>query len=307
MKRSYTDFFSGVKDIPYQYTGELSHPELSYKDKCLLARKQLKTFQLANLDFLRSFDFSRKSTFDNLTIITYTFPQEESDYLQVEFAILHTWRLLGRLPTVIVANKHFPLLDTFANKWPDSISIQLQPSLVCGDNRSISIDCLENLYKRFSTDFCLTVQDDGFPLKDNLTDFLGRYDFIGAPVIRARIKPLEILIQAANKTWFNGGFSLRSRRLCERGATAYAQWHSSGQPFQQEDVFFSHTLRQYKDLAKGLKFPSLQTAREFAATDIGGCVDVHARGYIPFGFHSPTTALQFIPELAAFGYSIPKE
>jgi len=305
MKRRFKDVLLGVKDIPFAFEGALGNGDLSYVQKTKLARRWLKEFELRNVAFLRSQDYSHVARYDDVTLVTYTFPQEESDYLQVEFAVLHTWRMLGRMPTVIVANRHFPLLDAFASKWRESVTVQIQPALVCGDNRCISVDCLENLYKRFSTDFCLAVQDDGFPILDNIGDFLGLYDFVGAPVVRARVKPIEKIIEITNRAWLNGGFSLRSRRLCELGARANAQWRASGRPFQQEDVFFSQTLRKLGGLAKGLRYPSLQHAREFSATDIGGCVDIHARGYKPFGFHSPTTALQLKVELAVLGYDIP--
>lgn len=150
--------------------------------------------------------------------------------------------MLGILKTVIVANRHFPKLDAFAAAHKE-VEIQIEPSLVPGDIATMSADCCGRLHSRFSTPYCLVVQDDGFPLRDTLRDFLGKWDFVGAPYVR--VSWWRNLIAGALGYWMsNGGFSLRSKRICEAAAQywrrKYAARHPS--PMTIDDLFYTKTL-----------------------------------------------------------------
>ena len=302
------DLCKGITDTSFQYPGLLGRSGYSCAQLTHIARTWLRQFQLSNIDFLRSLEYTAESKNKGVTIVTYTYPQHEDDFIQVEFAILHTWRMLGRMNTTIVANKPFQRLKDFAAKWNDSITLQFQPALTSGTNRCLSYECLKSLHKRFSSPYCLTIQDDGFPMQANLSDFLGKYDFLGAPLIRARVWPLEILIEKSHSAWLNGGFSLRTMKICQAAAQCFQRWEQSAsnpEGYPQEDYFFTKTARSYPDFERAIKFPPLQRAREFSAQDLFGCVNIHARKYSSFGFHGPTTAIQLIPEFRTMGYTIP--
>ena len=123
---------------------------------------------------------------DDLTILIYTFPrpgEEEASFGRIVESIERTWRLIGRMKTVIVADRAFDQVKVFASANADVVELQIEPTLVPGRIQSMSLDCIKRLYRRFTTPYVLIIQDDGYPLKSNIDDFVGRYDFIGAPII----------------------------------------------------------------------------------------------------------------------------
>lgn len=69
-----------------------------------------------------------------------------------------------------------------------------------------------DLYKHINTDFCLTIQHDGFIVNSHLwTDEFFKYDYIGAPwpyTDSCYLDPYNNHIRVGN-----GGFSLRSKKL----------------------------------------------------------------------------------------------
>ncbi len=152
---------------------------------------------------------------DSVTILVYTFPRpggEAAAFSGIAAAVDRTWSKVGRLKTVVVASHRFDALDGFAAQNPN-VEVQVEPTLVPGDIRTMSMDCIKRLHKRFSTPYVLIVQDDGYPLKSNLGDFVGKADFWGAPIICDGWK--RKILYALGFGSFNGGFSHRSRGLCE--------------------------------------------------------------------------------------------
>ena len=205
---------------------------------------KLREWQERQLAELRRSEFAASAYFKDVTVVVYTFPKdaEGPDFDYLECAILQTWRVLGKLKTSIVANRHFPKLDAFAAKHAE-VAVHIESGLTPGDIDSMSADCCGKLHTRFSTPYCLIVQDDGFPLKDRLGEFLGKYDYVGAPYVR--ISWWRNLICAALGYWMsNGGFSLRSKRVCEAAAywwrRKYARIHPS--PQTVDDLFYPQTL-----------------------------------------------------------------
>jgi len=74
-----------------------------------------------------------------------------------------------------------------------------------------NIWCQTKLADSFNTDFVLVFQDDGFPIHpDNWKNEFYEYDYIGAPW------PLYIGWPKENFQVGNGGFSLRSKKICTR-------------------------------------------------------------------------------------------
>ena len=210
----------------------------------LMPPRNLRDWQRAKLADLRdrTFPFSRHG--DKVTVVAYSFPEdvdsEAFDFLKC--SLLQTWSVLGKLPTVVVSHRHFTALDEFAKKH-DVVDIQIEPSLVPGVIDSMSADCCARLHSRFSTPYCLIVQDDGFPFLDDLDEFLGFYDFVGAPYVR--ISWWRNLICHALGWWMsNGGFSLRSKRICEASALHWNRKYARRHPCAAtvEDRFYTQTL-----------------------------------------------------------------
>lgn len=204
----------------------------------------LRDWQHARLPELRNHTFPASRHRLDVTIVAYTFPKKlDGDCFDfLECAILQTWEALGKLKTVLVTHRRFAKLDAFAARHREVV-IQVEPTLVPGDIDSMSADCCARLHTRFSTPYCLVIQDDGFPLKDNLNDFLGQYDFVGAPYVR--ISWWRNVICTILGFWVsNGGFSLRSKGICEAAAEYWTQKYARHHPCRQtiDDLFYTQTL-----------------------------------------------------------------
>ena len=82
------------------------------------------------------------------------------------------------------------------------------------DIKEYSYYMIYNLYKHIKTDYCLTVQHDGYVINPNKwNDEFFNWDYIGAPwpiSANAYIDPFGNHIRVGN-----GGFSFRSKKLLE--------------------------------------------------------------------------------------------
>jgi len=151
---------------------------------------------------------------------------------------------------------------------------------------------LYSLGEFIETDFALIVQDDGWILDAGnwRSEFLN-YDYLGAPVHFARIKQDDgRLLYRRGFSWiadmangamvenvYNGGFSLRSRRLLNaprllgldfcipapnisQAAPYSMQWDSDA---ALEDVWLCLTAREKLE-HEGMRFPELEVAKNFS-------------------------------------------
>lgn len=111
------------------------------------------------------------------------------------------------------------------------------------------------------TDFCLTVQSDGFIIDGSYwTDEFFEYDYIGAPWLDMKSK----------NNVGNGGFSLRSKKFLETSSTFSYRPDIQFQPHIKpgelptpEDWFCC--VYMYDEMVKnGIKFPSIDLAYQFS-------------------------------------------
>jgi hypothetical protein len=146
------------------------------------------------------------------------------------------------------------------------------------------------LYAFIETDYCLTVQEDGWVLNgNNLTEKYYEYDYIG-PITHCAIKMDDTLTSLnhlflrfhwcgkADSTTFviqNGGFSLRSKRFLE-ACNVHGITHTTDlglklnidgkeelwTPIWNEDVQLSGMLRP-KLMRHGYKYAPTEVAMEF--------------------------------------------
>ena len=225
---------------------------------------------------------------DQVTILIYTFPQKGNEagaFNKIIASIERTWEKVGQLKTVIVASHHFAAVDDFASRH-SNVELQIEPSLVYGNIKTMSMDCIKRLYTRFSTPYVLIIQDDGYPVKSNLGDFVGKADFWGAPIISDGWK--RKIAYAIGMGSFNGGFSLRSRALCEY---ASRKWFSFFRHIFREDSRHLGEDFYYTTLLKGLpstwfkfRFPTERQAFDFSVDRLGGNV-TPPKDADPFGVH----------------------
>jgi hypothetical protein len=273
---------------------------LSVSEKRGAARAWLKDWARGRLPGLRTAAFDASPYRDAVTVVVYSFVEDEADFAGMEFSVLRTWSVLGTLPTAIVTDRRTAATDAFAARHPGLVNVQIEPRLRPGDIATMSADCIVRLHTRFSTPYCLIVQDDGFPVNDRLGDFLGRYDYLGAPSVRD--VPAQHLVDATRCACLNGGFSLRSRRICEDVASQWRFWSrfiAPGHRLYSEDAVYSHVCCRNPFFRLRNRFPSSRVARRFSLPDFDGAVDIRGRKDETFGVHGPTAIWQLFHESGA--------
>lgn len=222
----------------------------------------------------------------DVTVLAYHFwnvDGYESAFARVECAIRETWLHCGMMKTVLVVNAMQPCVERFAAAFP-SVEVQVEPTLAPGNIFTMSADMNGRLLERFSTPYVLVVQNDGFPLRSGLDGFVGKWDFIGAPYVRP-IWWKQLVCRAMNCRVQNGGFSLRSREVCEQAAFYWNKKYSSmGDCIKtSEDMFYTQFLplheRAYR---RQFRFAPFQDSISFSYDAI---VPIAPPKMRPFGFH----------------------
>ncbi len=226
---------------------------------------------------------------DTVTALAYFFrPPEtaERHFPGVECAIRETWRHCGTMKTVLVTQAVTPPLAAFASQFPGLVEVQVEPSLKPlppGDIASMSVDCNARLHTRFSTPWVLIVQDDGFPLRPGLEEFLGRWDYTGAPFLR-RNWMTRLTGLWPHRAVGNGGFCLRSRRICEEANVRWPRFSGWRRDHRllAEDVYYCLTLPLASaSYRKSVSFAPLGEALRFS----WDALYEEPPDVQPFGFH----------------------
>lgn len=277
-----------------------------FLDKHFAYKDWLHIWERENLPTLREMEFRTSEYVKKLTLVVYCFWADKDDFDFLEFAILHTWRLLGRLPVVIVADRRTGPLADFAAKYQD-VFVRISSTLEQGSVPSMSRDCLMNLYTYFTTPYCLVLQDDGFPIRDNIDDFLGKWDYIGAPAVGDT--PLQYVADMMLRDTLNGGFSLRSRRYCQAVARNWRLWGNRYARLRglgdEEDFHYSCLVRLNPWVRLRYRLPNAVQARRFSFFDLLGTFDACRLKCVPFGVHGQSTVWQYRKWLETqFGYKM---
>ncbi len=299
------DFIANETDVAPDRAGLIlkSHPDgacvyLTPENRCRIHAVKPDKCRSFPYDWVNEDSYlicSGLTTTKDVTIIIYTFPkrgEEAKAFKRIEAAILRTWKVLGLLQTVIVVSHEFDAVVRFASLY-SNVTIKLQPALVFGDINSMSYDCIVNLHRYFTTPYCLIIQEDGFPLQNRLCEFLGKYDFIGAPSIRdGRRKWLNAL----GIVGLNGGFSLRSHRICEAASRDWQRfWRFVINPqtrFFAEDTYYTVTALLNPFYRFRYHFPSEKEAFRFSYDSLNGLIAPPKE--LPFGFHGKKTAEYYL-------------
>lgn len=255
----------------------------------------LRIWQSERLQEYRDNGFDFQSGPKDVTVLSYFYRSnvdivESFSYL--ECAIYETWRHCGIMKTVIVTNDNSGVVKNFAEKWASVVEIQVEPSLVPGDLDAMSIDCNSRLYTRFSTPYVLIVQDDGFPLRSGLEDFIGKADYFGSPFRRRTWKGM-LASSLFRHCPANGGFSLRTRKICELAAKYWNRFYRDRKftAEQVEDIFYTDTLpRRFWKYRLAVKMANPRLAAQFS---YDGCVPENIIDS-PFGFHSARAFAELI-------------
>lgn len=225
-----------------------------------------------------------------LTVLTYCWGMDAerptTQFYRVESAFRETWLRCGMMKSVIVTDRPTDEMKTFAAQFP-SVEIQVEPSLVPGDLHSMSVDCDGRLVERFDTPYVMIVQDDGFPLRSGVEEFLGRWDFIGAPYVRDLFLP-RLAARILNHWTMNGGFSIRSHGICELAAMHWKrEFHAcDNRQALVDDIYYTSTLiRRCAAYRREMRLADNRTALRFS----WDCAVPFSVSSLPFGFHRAAT------------------
>jgi hypothetical protein len=202
--------------------------------------------------------------------------------------VRETWRQCGLLKTVLIVNRVTRKLEDFAAASAGVVKLDLCPDLVPGNLYSMSVDCICRLHGRFNTDHVLIVQNDGFPIRPGLESFLETYDYLGAPWRFHKDDRITRFLLRHRSDVGNGGFSLRSKRLCEMTAWYYRRKYKLIPHcyLMTEDYFICKTLPSFeKHYRETVRIAPPEVAATFSFEDN---IDLHQAVHAcPFGFHSP--------------------
>lgn len=250
--------------------------------------QQLRLGRLRNIPFL-------PARVKDVTIVIYHFwnrDQFDSQFDAVECAICETWLHCGMLKTCLVLNQVTPHVETFIEKYSHTVDVRVNAELIPGDIPSMSADCNANLHRYFDTENVLVIQNDGYPLREGLEAFAGRYDYVGAPFLR-NTRMNRLMGFWPRFAVGNGGFSLRSKRICEMAAYYWRKrYHHLPRHYRlvREDAFYCVLLplleRPYR---RAMRMAPLEVAQQFSYDHLYG----QAPAALPFGFHG-VRAFQYL-------------
>jgi len=243
-------------------------------------------WQCSRLERLRNMTFRPRGML-GVTVVIYHFWDDvlfDRQFDAVECAIYTAWQHCGLLKTRLVTNRSSNRIEAFASKFGGWFDICVNPFLIPGSVPSMSVDCNANLFRYFDTDYVLVIQNDGFPLRAGLEEFVGRYDYVGAPFVR-KTKINRLVGLWPRFAVGNGGFSLRSRKICELASYYWIKrykWMPHDWRFVREDVFFCVLLPFLEpNYRAAVRFAPCEEAKRFSYD----CLYNEDVQSLPFGFH----------------------
>ncbi len=244
----------------------------------------------------------------SVTVLAYHFwegARQDTEFDCLAVSLRETWRQCGMLKTVLVVNRVTPRLEAFAAAFSGWVSLQLCSTLVPGNLYSMSVDCMGGMAGRFDSEYVLVVQNDGFPIRPGLEAFLGTYDYFGAPWVFGKDDWITRALLRHRHDVGNGGFSLRSKALCELSAWYYKRRYRLI-PYcylVTEDYFICKTLpsfeRRYRE---SIRIAPPEAAAIFSLEDNLALHEaLHAR---PFGFHGAPAFARLLREGQVAGEAV---
>lgn len=226
----------------------------------------------------------------DVTAIAYAFGEPEQMVRygdDIELALRETYRHCGRLKTTLVVNRPTPGLEAFISESDGLVRLDVDETLRPGDIVGFSRNMIRTLPERFDTPYMLNIHPDGFPLRSGIDEFVGKWDYIGGPWSLDHDDWITKVLLNRNDGAGNGGFALRTRKICEEGAAAYRRfWKMLPDCYLlYEDVFFTRFLPRWQPgYAHKVSFAPQTDAARFSFCE--NLVAQQRHGKLPFGFHS---------------------
>ena len=135
----------------------------------------------------------------------------------------------------------------------------------------------------------------GMDAVPNVPRFTGRFDFVGSPM-RRPYWYVQILGRILRDWPCNGGFSLRSKKMCKL-VSSYWHRYYEGKPFeldQTEDLFYTQTLpRRFREFRWAVHIAESKPAARFC---FDGCLPYRPDPDV-FGFHSARGFLAVVRDI----------
>lgn len=245
-------------------------------------------WQVRNLPALRKRSVGLPCSRDVTLVTNWLWSDDRFDGLldSLLSAVLMTWHMCGRLPVVLIVNRVTPRLQRMSDEW--GFRLVLVPHLRGGGGnaRDLNRDSILNLASRFDTDYVLTFQNHAFPIRPGLENFLGKYDYIGAPWKFGKDDWVTRWLLRHRGDVGNGAFTLRTRHLCEVIAWYYRRKYKLIPHCYLviDDYFIGKTLPSFeKKFRESISIAPAEVAATFALEDnLALHKAIHAN---PFGFH----------------------
>ena len=102
---------------------------INAKDKTAFCRKWLYSWEKQNLPGLQNADYSQSKWINQVTLLIHSFQPDEAMFYVNEFPILHTWKILGRLPVVIITDKETRAMAALRERYPEDVSVRISPAI----------------------------------------------------------------------------------------------------------------------------------------------------------------------------------
>ena len=203
-------------------------------------------------------------------------------------AVLMTWHHCGRVPVTLIVNRVTERLGKMAEEWGIRLIVEPEFKGGGGNARDLNRNTILHLGDWIDTEYALTFQDHAFPLRSGLEEFLGRWDYIGAPWPFDADDWITRLLLPRRGHVGNGAFTLRSRNLCDRVAYYYRR-HFRFFPhcyLFNDDYFIGKTLPSWeRNFLKEVRIAPPEIAARFSLENNRSLQD--QIGELPFGFHGP--------------------
>lgn len=247
-------------------------------------------WQTLNLPALKRLSFKPQCS-NAVTLITaWLWRDERFDTLldSLLAAILMAWRFCGRLPVVLLVNRVTPALQTMSEEW--GLRLQFEPHIIGGggDVKGLNQESIMNSSKWFDTEYVLCFQNHAFPIREGLSNFLGKYDLIGAPWVFGKDDWITRFLLHHRHDVGNTAFAIKSRTLCEMAAWYYRRKYKLIPHCYLviDDYFIAKTLPSFeKKYRATIRIAPAEVAATFSLEDN---IDIHEKIHAkPFGFHGP--------------------
>jgi len=208
----------------------------------------------------------KKLKLDRVTLICVT----TTDVMSSLFAMIASMKNIEYAEQILITDQLSinSKIESICEKYSIKIS-KIQPIRSVNE---YSLFILRDLHEYFFSDYCLNIQWDGWVINFNSWDneFLN-YDYIGA------VWPKEIWPEKEGFRVGNGGFSLRSKRLCIASSNIVkVSLLKIGEII--EDQFIAETNRKRLENEFNIKFAPEELAHKFSIERGRWNID-------PFGFH----------------------